>query len=416
VSNLALDAQPARPHPNPVPNLLEDVMTRQTALHQATLATCCAVLMLPMGLFTGLPAQAKAAKLPQRDFLPPIATINGSLATPAANGAEDPADPLEPVTLSAVGSPVVKINKPVVKLDNDLGIRTTSDEYQELLRSQKALDEEDLRSLWEAIVEKNPVIRFSLEKLSTPPDLQNKKSSQFMNKTLNVLISGATLAATMAPGGSYYRNVGAMAGGDAVRNILNGRTQPLPNTLTATEQIQLAGLVDELQAKLVQTYHDYKNTLQSLVTARQTTVQNNALYNKALQSGNNLAIVAAGSAYYKALLHETELRQKAKLSRLRLERLAGDEALRDLKLSLIISKDITEGNQPTPGNGNTVSTPPAPTQTQASVTGSLKQPATTAPLSVSPAPKPESNGAIPLPPAPDVLAPAQPQEGESDAS
>lgn len=326
-------------------------MTGEKRLQKTILPVLASCLLLSQLCPMGVEAKTAKLKLPQRDFLPPVASINGAL--PSLSAPKTGEEPLEAVTLSAISSPAVKIRKPVLKLDSDLGIRTSTDEYQELLRIQKTLDEEDLRMLWEATVEKNPVIRFSLEKLSTPTDLQPKKSSIFLNKTLNVLISGATMAATMVPGGSYYRNVGAMAGGDALRNLVNGNTKPQVGTLTATEQIQLAGLVDELQGKLIQTYHDYKNGLQALTSAHQVTLRNNELYRKSLDSGNDLAILAAGSAYYKALMNETELRQKAKINRLRLERLAGDTALGNLKLSLSFNADITgqEGHENRHENG-----------------------------------------------------------------
>lgn len=332
----------------------------------------CWGLALGLAWCTGavpLKAHAFFKKEPQqvqREFLPPVANINGPLAQPATPDAvNNDNDPLGPVTLSAISSPTITIKKPVLKLDNDLGIRTSSNEYQELLRVQKALDEEDLRILWEATVEKNPVIRFSLEKLATPVDLHDKKSSLFLNKTLNVLISGATLAATMVPGGSYYRNMGAVAGGDALRNVLGGSTLPQGEVLTATEQIQLAGLVDELQGKLVQTYHDYKNGLQALTSAHQVTLHNNSLYNKALSTKNDLAILAASSAYYKALLNETELRQKVKISRLRLERLAGEAALGQIKLSVSMTADITDlpaNEENEAPSAQTVSLPPVAPQ------------------------------------------------------
>jgi hypothetical protein len=350
------------------------------------------------GKMTGTSSKKSSGSAVKKEFLPPVASINGPL-----HSADEYEEGLGPVTFNAVHSPnAIQVHQPVAKLDTDLGIKTSSDEYQELLKSQKALDEEDLRALWSATVEKNPVIRFSLEKLSTPADLGAKKSSQFLNKTLNVLISGATIAATMAPGGGYYRNMGAMAGGDAVRNILNGNSKPQLQTLSPTEQIQLAGLVDELQAKLVQTYHDYKNTLQSLATAHDQAVSSNKIYHDALQSGNDLAILASASAYYKAVLNETELKQKAKLNRLRLERLAGDEALQKLKLSVTVTKDITASTMAQPVNlaqpdnieppVDTEEATPEPEEMTGIYQKNKKQEATAMP-------------AVALPPEPDKISP-----------
>lgn len=307
-------------------------------------------------------AKMSKTSIPQRDFLPPVATINPKL--PKAGNTPEDLNDIGPVTLSAITTPAVKTTPSVVKLDNDLGIRSSDKDLEKLTHIQRELDDADLTKLWEATVEKNPVIRFSLEKLATPTDLQKKKSSLFLNKTLNVLLSGATLAATMAPGGSaYYRNMGAMAGRDAIQNIINGKNQPQGEGLSPTEQIQLAGLVDELQGKLLRSYHDYKNTLETLVSAHEVTTKNNTLYNNALASGNEFAMMAAGSSYYKALLAETSMRQKAKLARLQLERLAGPEAVSGLQLTLALpeAKAMLQAADPVSSNENSqVPLPPAP--------------------------------------------------------
>ncbi len=277
------------------------------------------------------------------DFLPPVANIN-----PTLTGEETPVESIEPVTLSSVAAPVIKTRPPVLKLDNDLGIRTETTEYQTLLDLQRTLDNEDLDVLWQATVERNPVIRFSLEKLATPPDLKEAHSSRFLNKSLNYLISGAAVAATMMPGGGAYRNMGAVAGSDALRNVINGRTPARGDHLSATEQIQLAGLVDDLKGRLVKSYHDYKNSLQALIHAHQVTVKSNDLYSKMLNSQqDNLAVLAAGSAYYKAVMSENGLKHQALRCRLQLERLAGVDAVKDLKLALTVTGDAI-GDPPPP--------------------------------------------------------------------
>ncbi|MBY0403046.1 MAG: hypothetical protein K2X66_04050 [Cyanobacteria bacterium] len=209
-----------------------------------------------------------------------------------------------------------------------------------------------------------------------------------MNKTLNVLISGVTMAATMAPGGSYYRNMAAFTAGDSMRNMINVKNRPRLNSLSATEQIQLAGLVDDLQGKLVKTYHTYKNGLQSLIHAHQTTLSHNDIYRKALQSGNDLAILAAGSAYYKSLLAEAEIRQEAKINRLRLERLAGEEVLSDLKLSVVFNADLH-------GQESLVE-PPSPQQENQSMETPLK-PSTKSSSVSTPAKTSEASSLTPEP-------------------
>ena len=288
-------------------------------------------LALLFSLLTPLTAPAaRPAPLQKRDFLPPIATINPKIEA-GKSDADD--NELEAISLSAVSSPVIHASPRVDRLDSDISGQIRSEQLKGLLEIQKKIDEADLEYLWRATVEKNPVIRFSLEKLATPADLQTKQSSKFLTKTLSTMISGASLAGSMLPGGGQYRDMAVMAGNNALQNLVNGRTQPTLNSLSPTEQIQMAGLIDDLKMKLIQTYQNYKNSLQTLAESHQTTVKNNNLYSKALASKNDLAIMAAGTAYYQALINETGLRQKGKLQRLALERLAGPDAVSQLELS-----------------------------------------------------------------------------------
>lgn len=296
---------------------------------------CCLMLALSFLLMpagTALAAHkikaAESKAWPKRDFLPPIAIINPRLE---AKQATDDTTPDGAVSLTAVSSPVLHTTAKVTRLDNALidpkeaGLVGVSD-----LRHK--VEEADLEHLWGAIVEKNPVIRFSLEKLATPIDLQTKQSSRFLTRTLSTMISGATMAATMMPGGGAYRNMSSVATGNALQNMVSGRTHPTVGNLSATEQIQLAGLIDELKLKLIRTYQDYQGSLQSLAQSREVTARNSAMYSQAMMGKNNMAIMATSRAYFQALLNETDLRQKARLQRLCLERLAGKEAVNQLEL------------------------------------------------------------------------------------
>lgn len=340
-------------------------------------------------------AKPKALALPQRSFLPPVATINPPISPDAVNP-DTGEEALGPVTLSAVSSPLLKAGARVTRLDSDLGIRASDGDFQTLLTLQRTSDEANLKRLWEATVEKNPVIRFSLEKLASPEELHGKQSSLFMRKTLNVLISGATIAATMMPGAGTYRNMGAMAGGDALRNVTLGNT-PLPeNLLSPTEKIQLAGMVDELQGKVIGSYHDYKNTLQSLISARQTTERHHTAYASALRARNDMAILATGSGYYKALISETALRNRAKLHRLELERLAGVDTVEGLQLSVACSQDLLQEAGAKPKAAKAAASPPA---SKAPVSPSA---------SVASAPKPKPVSKTLPPAAKALLKPASP--------
>lgn len=311
-------------------------MTTGTISRPFPVRMACSLLLT--GLLLGMPAAdaRKAPKRPAQDFLPPVATINGKLTPQSAQTGDD--GDLGEVSFVAV-APTLNKTPRVEKLVDDISAQELNPGLKTLADLQLQVDEADLNRLWEATVERNPVIRFSLEKIATPADIQNKQSSLFLRKTLNVLISGATMAATSMPGGGAYRDMGAMAANNALQNLVNGRTQPTPNSLSATEQIQLAGLIDELKVKLIRSYQDYKNTLKALAESHEVTMKNNNLYSQALSTKNDLAIMAAGTAYYQSLNMETALRQKAKLYRLQLERLAGTEAVDDLQLALVIDAD-----------------------------------------------------------------------------
>jgi len=301
---------------------------------------------LAMALSLSLcPVAALAQDLPAaQNFLPPVAIINGPLQEGDLKTAQDPQEAengLEPIALASVASPAIRLTSRVQTLNTSANIHSGDKEFEALLKLQQQLDDDDLNALWEATVEKNPVIRFSLEKLMTPVDLQPRKSSQFLNKIISAGLTGGTLGLAMLPGGNAYTTMGARAGAQASRVLLDRYThkgQPAM-LLSPTEQIQLAGLIDELKGKLVQTYHNYKTTLEQLAEARETTIKNNNLYSQAITSKNDLALMASGSSFYKAMLRETELRQRAVLYRLQLERLAGDTAVNSLQLALFVTPD-----------------------------------------------------------------------------
>jgi len=363
--------------------------TAFSLLLAAMLLTC-----QPMAGFakaSGKAGQDPLRNWPVRDFLPPIATINTTLEDTAAINEDNE---LETVALSAVSSPVLHASPKVDRLAGDLNGQAKSEQLQTVLSLQQRIDTVDLERLWQATVEKNPVIRFSLEKLATPADLQTKQSSKFLTKTLSTLISGAALATTMIPGGGAYRDMGTMAVGNALQNLVQGKTQPTLGSLSATEQIQLAGLIDELKMKLIHTYQDYKNTLQSLAQSHETTLKHSNLYSKALASKNDLTIMAAGTAYYQALSNETVLRQKAKLARLELERLAGPDSVSDLELAVRIPvgddpATASLAPEPVPAPEATPISPPEPVVTPV-------EPAMPAPLEIEPSLRSDAVQPLPL--------------------
>jgi hypothetical protein len=113
-----------------------------------------------------VPKQARI----QQDFLPPVATINDSLqSSPSSFGTADPTDSsqedgeLEAVTLSAVTSPTLQLSNPTQRIQTLSTLSPAQEHLQAFLKLQQGVDEEDMQNLWNAVVERNPVIRFSLE-------------------------------------------------------------------------------------------------------------------------------------------------------------------------------------------------------------------------------------------------------------
>jgi hypothetical protein len=301
------------------------------------------LLITILALFSSSAWAGKTPSWPKRDFLPPIATINARLE---ANSVEDTLDSVDFNPTDSGKGPVLQKTPRVTRLDNALPIEDRDRETGGLATLRRKVEEADLEHLWQATVQKNPVIRFALEKLSAPADTQPKQSSRFLRRTLSTMISGATMASTMLPGGGAYRNMMSMAGGNAMQNVLAGNTSPTPGALSATEQIQLAGLIDDLKLSLIRNYQDYEITLQALAQSRETTARNSTIYTQAQNSHNDMAVMAASSAYFQSLLQETNLKQKARLQRLTLERIAGRDAVTQLALAPVISDTAIAGQTP----------------------------------------------------------------------
>jgi hypothetical protein len=286
--------------------------------------TTISLLLMLFGPSINTALASQNVSWPKRDFLPPIASINPKLDELPDNG-------LESLDFSPSNTKGIQKTPRITRLDTPLPVGEKNVKSG-LLEARHKIEEADLERLWQATVQKNPVIRFSLEKLAAPADTLPSHSSLFLRKTLTTMISGATMASTMLPGGGAYRNMMSMAGGNAIQNVVSGNTKPTPGALSKTELIELAGLIDDLKLSLIHNYQDYNASLQSLADARQSTQRNSAIYTQAQKSNNDMAVMAAASAYFQALLHETNLRQKARLQRVMLERVAGQETVSELAL------------------------------------------------------------------------------------
>lgn len=200
----------------------------------------------------------------------------------------------------------------------------------ELIRLQKEKDLEDIENLWKGTVENNQVIGFALKKLSTP-ESQRRIHSSLMAKTLSAVVAGASFAPSLV-GADYLTQTSAFAAGRLAQNLINRKNIPTEIPLTDTELIELAGLVESLQDKIITAYYNYKSSLSQLKESRQRLLLYNKNYAKALDDEDLLEITISSALYDNMRIEEFYYMETAKKYHLELQRLAGKKVVDRLNL------------------------------------------------------------------------------------
>lgn len=200
----------------------------------------------------------------------------------------------------------------------------------EIVKLQKEKDMEDIDNLWKGTVENNQVIGFALKKLSTP-ESQRRIHSSLMAKTLSAIVSGAALAPALI-GADYAIQSGSYAAGRMVQNFINRKNVPQEIPLTDTELIELAGLVESLQDKIINAYYNYKNTLSQLKEIRSREMLYSKNYVKAMDEEDFLEIAISSAMYKDMQIEELKYEQMAKKYHLELQRLAGKKVVDNLNM------------------------------------------------------------------------------------
>ena len=214
-------------------------------------------------------------------------------------------------------------------------------EAQKIINEQQYADMKDIENLWNATVTNNPAISFCLKKLAIPAE-QRRIHSSLMAKSMSAIISGAALLPSFL-GMNYGIQSGAYAAGRLANNLINkDNNQKLQNpSLTDTEAIELASLVESLQDEIVVEYYLYKGALIKLKKCREQLLLHNKNYSDALVKNNSLDIAITSSQYEKELIEEYKLKQEVKKHRLALTRLAGKKTVEDL--NIVQLELITQG-------------------------------------------------------------------------
>jgi hypothetical protein len=125
---------------------------------------------------------------------------------------------------------------------------------------------------------------------------------------------------------------GSFAVGRLAQTLLNKKTTPQEIPLTDTELIELSGLVEDLQDKIIDSYYNYKGELGQIKESRQRLLLYHKNYSKALDTGDILDISISSSLYDAMTLQEYSHMQNAKKYHLELQRLAGKKTMDKLNL------------------------------------------------------------------------------------
>ena len=235
----------------------------------------------------------------------------------------------EIIDLQDTKKATIQYNKQITKDVKNL-VLNDEETINEIVKMQKVKDAEDLEFLWKKTVEGSNLVKFALKKLSIP-DEQRRLHSSVMAKSISAIVSGAAFLPMLMGQNSLIQSASFSASRIAT-SLLNKAETPAETPMTDTELIELAGMIENLQNDLLNSYYNYKNSLVQLKNVRTRIVLANRNYHEALKKNNNLEILISSNLYDNLLIEEMQIKQKVWCYQLQLQRLAGADAVKSLNL------------------------------------------------------------------------------------
>ena len=238
----------------------------------------------------------------------------------------------EVIELDKVKDFDIEYKEQVETLKGSLFIDDTLSAQNQINEQQKA-DLQDIENLWNATVSNNPMISFCLKKLAIPAD-QRRIHSSMLAKSMSAIISGAALLPSFL-GMNYGIQSGAYAAGRLATGLINkaNNDKLRKPSITDTEAIELASLIEDLQDEIIVDYFKYKGALTKLKKCREQLLLHNKNYSQALEKNNSLDIAIASSQWEEELIEEYKLKQEVKKYQLALTRLAGKKTVENLNVA-----------------------------------------------------------------------------------
>lgn len=216
-------------------------------------------------------------------------------------------------------------------------IISKKEQFSELVTMQQESEIQDIEMLWQATVDANKLIKFTMQKLNTPEG-QRRLHSSIAAKSLSAIVYGASFLPALA-GTDASVQTASFATGKLLNNFLNKNSIPQREMLSDTELIELAGTIEGLQDTIISAYYGYKGALNKLKDTRSRIILYNKNYSQAIKSGDSLELVISSALYEDMLLNEYYEEQEAKKYYLELERLAGAKTVEKLNLTQFAFKN-----------------------------------------------------------------------------